>query len=361
VAAAISFARGAPSLDLVDVEALKAATIAALEQDPAGATAYGTAAGYGPLREWVAEQHGVAVGQVLLTNGSLQADALLFDNLLSPGDRVVVEHPTYDRTLLYLRRRGVELVPVALQQDGIDVGQLERLLAEGLRPKLVHTIPNHHNPAGFTLSMPKREKLLELAARYGFTILEDDPYLELSFDGTKLPTMRSLDPTVVLYVSSFSKLLCPGVRIGYLIASEELIGELLPVAANTYISPNMYAQATANAFCRSGALERGIGRVREALRRRAELLCEELSQALPAARFTPPKGGYFLWLELPDGVDSGRLVELAKERGVVCVPGTDFMLEGGERALRIAYSGVGEGEIKAGVARLAEAYRALAG
>src|SRR5579875_439123 len=356
----ISFARGAPSLDIVDVEGLKRAAQRALEEDPAGATAYGTAAGYGPLRQWIADRYGVSVEEVILTNGSLQADALLFDHLLSPGDTVVVEQPTYDRTLLYLRRRAIRLLGVELQVDGLNVERLEQLLAQGERPKLVHTIPNHHNPAGFTLSAAKRERLLELADRYRFKILEDDPYLELSFDGSQLPTMRSKRPDLVLYVSSFSKLLCPGVRIGYMIAPPELLKELLPVAANTYISPNMFAQATANAFCRSGALDGGLARVRQALRRRAELLCEELAQRLPEVAFTPPRGGYFLWVELPEGVDSGQLVQAAKERGVVCVPGSDFMLEGGERGLRLAYSGVSEGEIRSGVALLAEAYRSLA-
>jgi len=355
----ISFARGAPSLDLVDVEGLKAAVAKALEQDPAGATAYGTAAGYGPLRQWVADRYGVAVEEVMLTNGSLQADALLFSELLSPGDTVVVESPTYDRTLLYLRRRQLKVVAVEVEEDGLAVERLEELLAGGERPRLVHTIPNHHNPAGFTLSEAKRRRLVELAGRYGFTILEDDPYGELSFDGSKLPTLRSLDPTRVLYVSSFTKILCPGVRTGFLIAPKERIEELLPVAANTYISPNMFSEATANVYCRSEAFEAGIVRIREALARRAAVLCEELAARLPELRFTPPKGGYFLWVELPEGLDSTKLVAEAARRGVVCVPGTDFMLEGGERAFRIAYSGVSEEEIRQGVAHLADAYAAL--
>jgi len=360
MAEAISFARGAPSLDIVDVEGLRQAAIEALDHDPAGATAYGTALGYQPLREWVADRYEVSPQQVMLTNGSLQAVALLFNHLLDRGTEVVIEHPTYDRTLLYLRRLGARLHPVAMTEQGIDLDGLERLLEGGARPKLVHVIPNHQNPAGYTLSEAGRERLVELARRHSFTVLEDDPYRELSFDGTKPRTLRSRDPERVLYTSSFSKLICPGLRIGFLIAPAELVEEIAPVAANTYVSPNMFAEATANAFCRGPAFERAVERARAALARRATVLCEELAAQLPEAGFTAPGGGYFLWLTLPEGVDSTELVAEAKRRGVVCIPGTDFMVEGGERALRIAYSGVGEEEIRQGVARLAEAYRALA-
>src|SRR6266576_3066884 len=144
----ISFARGAPSLDIVDVAGLKDAAARAFANDPGGATAYGTAIGYVPLRRWIAEQHGVPEDNVLVTNGSMQADAFLFDTLVEPGDAVVVERPTYDRTLLGLRERGAEIVPVDLQPDGIDVEALAKLLEGGLRPKLAHIIPNFQNPAG---------------------------------------------------------------------------------------------------------------------------------------------------------------------------------------------------------------------
>ena len=144
----ISFARGAPSLDIVDVEGLKAAATRAFERDPAGTTAYGTAVGYGPLREWIANKHGVDTSQVIVTNGSMQADAFLFDHLVAPGDAVVVERPTYDRTLLGLRQRGADIRPIELEPDGIDVEGVGRLLSDGIRPKLAHVIPNFQNPAG---------------------------------------------------------------------------------------------------------------------------------------------------------------------------------------------------------------------
>src|SRR3954453_3150527 len=204
--ATISFARGAPSLDIVDVEGLSEAAARAFADDPAGTTAYGTSVGYVPLREWVAEQHGVDVDQVLVTNGSMQADAFLFQLLVGAGDPVVVESPTYDRTLLNLRNRGADIHMVELETDGIDVDELQRLLDDGLRPKLAHVIPNFQNPSGYTLSAPKRAKLLEQAAEFEFTIFEDDPYIAIRFEGDGLPTMLSQDGAgKVVYASSFSK------------------------------------------------------------------------------------------------------------------------------------------------------------
>src|SRR5215212_4842750 len=159
----ISFARGAPSLDIVDVEGLREASQQAFDKDPAGTVAYGTSVGYVPLREWIAEQHGVAVEQVLVTNGSMQADAFLFQLLVNPGDPVVLESPTYDRTLLNLRNREADVHMVELETDGIDTVGLRSLLETGVRPKLAHIIPNFQNPAGYTLRADKRTELLRLA------------------------------------------------------------------------------------------------------------------------------------------------------------------------------------------------------
>ena len=174
----ISFARGAPSLDIVDVQGLRDAAGRAFESDPGGTTAYGTSIGYPRLRAWIADRHGVEPERVLVTNGSMQADAFLFEHLVRPGDDVVVERPSYDRTLLSLRERGANLHAVELQPDGIDTEALARLLARRqARPKLAHIIPNFQNPAGYTLSLAKRQALLALAAQYGFFVFEDDPYV----------------------------------------------------------------------------------------------------------------------------------------------------------------------------------------
>jgi 2-aminoadipate transaminase len=359
VADTISFARGAPSVDIVDVEGLKTAAASAFSSDPGGMTAYGTSVGYLPLRAWIAERHQVEPSQVLVTNGSMQADAFLFDVLVEPGDTVVVECPTYDRTLLSLRTRGADVRMVELEPDGIDTAAVARLLAAGTRPKLAHIIPNFQNPAGYTLSAAKRERLLELAREHSFTIFEDDPYVSLRFEGQSLPTMLSMDPELIVYASSFSKTVCPGIRVGYLVGSEELIARIAKLATNTYISPSMVSQGIVNEFCRSGAVERSVETVRAALRERAQTLCDALTEQLPDAKFVAPEGGYFLWVDLPRGTDVAGLQKAAAARGVQFVKGTEFLLEGGESSLRLAYSGVTPTQIKDGIGRLAEAYEEI--
>jgi 2-aminoadipate transaminase len=358
--APISFARGAPSLDIVDVEGLRAAADRAFQNDPAGTTAYGTSIGYPPLRAWIAEKHGVAPEQVLVTNGSMQADAFLFEVLVEDGDVVVVEKPTYDRTLLSLRSRGADLRPVDLHEDGVDVAGVEALIAAGDVPRLAHLIPNFQNPAGYTLSLKKRHRLVTLVAEHGVTIFEDDPYVELRFSGDPLPTMLSLDEAGrVVYASSFSKTVCPGIRVGYLIGAEKLIARIAKLATNTYISPNMVAQSIVNEFCRGGSFETSIETVKTALGERSARLCDALERELPEARFIRPEGGYFLWVELPEGFDGEALFRAAAERGVQIVRGTDFLIEGGENAFRLAYSGVTVEQIDEGVARLADAVRSV--
>jgi DNA-binding transcriptional MocR family regulator len=356
----ISFARGAPSLDIVDVEGLREAAQMAFDNDPAGTTAYGTSVGYVPLREWIAEQHGVEVDQVLVTNGSMQADAFLFQLLVRTGDAVVVESPTYDRTLLNLRQREAEIHMVELETDGIDVTALERLLAGGCSPTLAHVIPNFQNPAGYTLSESKREGLLRLAAEHDFTLFEDDPYIAIRFEGESLPTMLSQDEAgKVVYASSFSKTVCPGIRVGYLVGPQAVIKQVQNIATNTYISPNMVAQSIVNQFCRSGRMDGAIETVKSALRDRRDALVAALERDIPEARFTPPQGGYFMWVELPEEVRVAELEAAAQERGVLFVKGTDFLMEGGENTLRLAFSGVTVQQIGEGVARLADALHSL--
>ena len=358
----ISFARGAPSLDIVDVDGLKAAAVRAFDADPAGVTAYGTSLGYPPLREWIAAKHGVPVDQVMLTNGSLQADAFLFDFLVKPGDHVVVEKPTYDRTLLNLRNLGAVVHQVTLEPDGISVTELRGLLEAGIRPKLAHIIPNYQNPAGVTLSEEKRHGLLALAEEFGFVIFEDDPYADIRFRGEALPSMLSLDTKgVVVHACSFTKTVCPGVRVGYLIGPPRVIDGIAKKATNTYISAGQVAQGIVHQFCVSGDIDRSIANVSQALGERAELLAQSVRARISGVRFTEPDGGYFLWVELPADVHVDKLLPEAATRGVAVVKGSDFLLEGGEHALRLAFSAVTVDEIDEGVRRLAEAIEAVRG
>ncbi|WP_026923250.1 PLP-dependent aminotransferase family protein [Glycomyces arizonensis] len=355
----ISFSRGAPSLDIVDTEGLKTAAAAALDTDPARVTGYGTSVGYPPLREWIAAKHEVEPENVLVTNGSMQADAFLFDDLVEAGAPVIVERPTYDRTLLGLRQRRGELHPVTVQADGLDVDELEAILKGGVRPSLAHIIPNFQNPAGVTLSGDKRRRLLQLAAEYDFTIFEDDPYLDIRFRGEQFPTMLSEDTQGrVVYASSFSKTVCPGLRTGYLVGPADLIGRIAKAATNTYIAPNMFAQATIHQFAQAGALDRSIATVKAALEERVDQLSASLRAHLPNAEFVVPDGGYFLWVDLGEGVDCEKVASAAADEGVQVVKGTDFVVEGGESCLRLAYSAVHVDRIDEGVRRLAKAVEA---
>jgi DNA-binding transcriptional MocR family regulator len=250
-------------------------------------------------------------------------------------------------------------VGAALEADGVDPAAVEAATADG-DVRLAHIIPNFHNPAGCTLSLEKRQRLVALAAEYDFVLFEDDPYVALRFEGESLPTMLSQDDAgKVVYASSFSKTVCPGIRVGYLVGPAALIKQIQGIATNTYISPNMVAQSIVNQFARSGRMDGAIATVKNALRDRRDAVVEALERELPEARFTPPSGGYFMWVELPEEVDVAELEPAAKERGVVFVKGTDFLLEGGANTLRLAYSGVTPEEIDTGITRLAEAVRSL--
>ncbi|HEV7482981.1 MAG TPA: PLP-dependent aminotransferase family protein [Solirubrobacterales bacterium] len=352
----ISFARGAPSADILPHEAVREAAARALESDWEKALSYGTGIGHPGLCEWIAERHdGLDASQVMVANGSLEGGAMLFEHLLSPGDRVVVEQPTYDRTLLLLQRLGVELVPVPLEADGLDLAAFEAALAAG-PIKLAHVIPNAHNPAGCTLSVAKRARLVELAAEHGFWIFEDDPYRELPFAGEPLETMLSLDGGgKVIHASSFSKTVSPGVRVGYLAGPAEEIAKLAKRANETYISPNMLAESIVLELCRSGALDRNIAFVKGELKARCDALVTALGEQIPEAEFVVPEGGYFLWLDLAAGTDATALLAASKADGATFVAGPDFMIEGGENSLRLSFAPVPADQAAEGVSRIAGA------
>jgi DNA-binding transcriptional MocR family regulator len=356
----ISFARGAPSADILPHEAVRDAAARALADDWEKALSYGTGIGHPGLCAWIAERHGgLDPAQVMVANGSLEAGAMLFEHLLSPGDRVVVEQPTYDRTLLLLQQLGVGLVPVPLESDGLDLAAFEAALADG-PVKLAHVIPNAHNPAGCTLSVAKRGRLVELAAEHGFWIFEDDPYRELPFEGEPLATMLSLDGAGrVVHASSFSRTVSPGVRVGYLAGPAEEIAKLAKKANETYISPNMLAESIVLDLCRSGELDRNIAFVQGELKARCDALVAALGEQIPEATFVVPEGGYFLWLDLAEGTDTAALLAEAKADGVSFVAGPDFMIDGGENSLRLSFAPVPAERMADGVSRIAAALARL--
>ena len=355
MAETISFARGAPSADLLPADAVREAAARALESDWKRALSYGTGRGHPGLAEWVAELHGVAPEQVMVTNGSMEAAARIFTHFVDPGDRVVVEQPSYDRTLLLLDRAGANRVGVHLEADGVDAESVAETTA-GVDTALAHVIPNFHNPAGCTLSEEKRRRLVALAAERGFYLFEDDPYRLISFEGPAGDTMLEMDEAGrVIHASSFSKTVSPGVRVGYLVGPPDEIAALAKRAGETFISPNMLAESIVWELCRSGALEENIAAVNAALRERRDALVGALREKIPEAEFVVPAGGYFLWLDLAEDVDSPELLEAAKAEGVTFVAGPDFMIEGGRNSLRLSFAPVTTEEIPEGIDRLGRA------
>jgi DNA-binding transcriptional MocR family regulator len=345
----ISFARGAPAPECLNVEELADCARAALEQDGVSILSYGPGGGYGPLRERLAAWHEVDPGRIVITSGSLQGFAFLAEQLVTPGSRVLVEAPTYDRPLKILKRLGAEIVGVPMDDEGLIPDELP----EG-DFAFLYTIPTFQNPSGRTLSVERRRRLAELANERGLLVLEDDPYGLVRYDGEALPSMFELaGGEQIAYCSSFSKTVAPGLRVGYLIVPRALAAELLPLAASTYITPGLVAQATLHEFLRRGLFESNLRRVCDLLRVRRDAMLEALEKHLGGvARWTRPEGGYFVWLELGDDVDAADLLSRAQEVGVTFVPGVDF---GGEpNTLRLAFSYVTADEVAEGVTRLAK-------
>ena len=355
----ISFARGAPSPDIIPVDAVRAAAAKTLEGDWQRALSYGSGRGHEGLAEWISGLHGVDPAHVMVTNGSMEGANMVIEQLIGEGDRVIVEQPTYDRTLALFRRAGAELVGAPLEDDGVDVEAVERACQDG-PVKLVHLIPNYQNPAGCTLSQEKKERMVALAEEHDFRIFEDDPYRLVSFDDPAGTTMLDMDQSGrVLHASSFSKTVSPGVRVGYLVGPESEIAQFAEYANSIYISPNMLAESVVWELCRSGALEENVAKVNTALRERRDALVEALESSIPEARFQPPAGGYFLWLELDDDIDTPKLLEKAKAAGAPFVAGPDFMISGGDSSLRLSFASVPTEEIPEGIDRIAKAMESL--
>lgn len=338
----VSFARGIPAPECIPVEELADCARAAVERDGETVLSYGPVGGYGPLREWIADRHAVDPARVLVTNGSLQGIAFLADRFA--GGRVLVEAPTYDRPLKLLAARGIQVDAIAMDDEGLDLDALEHELRNGSKPAFLYTIPTFQNPSGRTLSDDRRRTLVELARAHDLLVLEDDPYGLVRYEGEPPPTLFELDGgEQVIYSSSFSKTVAPGLRVGYFVLPDSLERELEALAVSTYITPVLIGEATVYEFLRRGNFEPNLERVRNLLGARRDAMLAALERELPAAQWSRPDGGYFVWLEL--------LREIEPSEGVTFVPGRDF---GGEpNAVRLAFSFVSPEEIDEGVRRLA--------
>src|SRR5215207_10698556 len=267
----ISFARGIPAPECLPVSELADCARAAVERDGRTILSYGPSPGYAPLREWLAERHGTDPARVLLSNGSLQGFVFLAQRL-APGRRVLVERPTYDRPLKILRELGAEVVPLAMDDEGLDPDALESALRDGEPPAFLYTIPTFQNPSGRTLSTERRRRVVELASARGVPVLEDDPYGLVRYEGEAPPSLYELSDGRVAYSSSFSKTVAPGIRVGYFILPTDLERELEATATATYITPALLGQAAVHEFVRRGSFEPNLERVRGLLRARRDAM-----------------------------------------------------------------------------------------
>ena len=355
--AVISFARGVPAPDCLPVEEIADCARAVVERDGKTILNYGPVGGYEPLREWVAARHGVQPSQVLITNGSLQGLSLIAGLLVEPGGSVLVEGPTYDRALHITARYQGRPVLVPTDDEGLDPDALE------LPAAFLYAIPTFQNPSGRTLSLERRQALASLAREGKVVILEDDPYSLVRYEGEPMPSLYELaEGEGVVYSFSFSKIVAPGLRVGYLVGSTELIGRLEDLAVQTYLTPALLPQATAFEFVARGLLDGNVDRVVGLLRERRDAMLEALEGEMPeGTSWSRPQGGYFTWLDFPEGTDAGALLATATERGVSFVKGSDFFPPGagGEASARLAFSFVSPGEVTAGVALLGGLLREL--
>ena len=353
----INFTRGVPANESFPIAELVDAATAILQSKGAAILQYGPSSGFQPLREWLAEWQKTPVDRVLTANGSLQLIEFLCFQMVKPGDVVFTESPTYDRTIGLLRRHGARIVGVSLEADGPNVEALERALETAV-PKFLYVIPDFQNPAGATCSLAKRRRIAELASKHGFLIVEDAPYRLLRYRGKEEPTLYELAPDRTLHMSSFTKLIAPGVRTGFMLGDPALIAKLAKVAEDTYISPGYVAQGITYEWCRRGLLPPQIERLKALYSPRLDACLAAVDKYLPAATATRPDGGFFLSLTLPESVTTAVVRAQAATRGLNLADGTAFFPDGGgERFLRLPFCALSAAEIDEGIRRLAESVK----
>ena len=368
----ISFAGGFPDSAMFDVDGIRAATERALTEEPGAALQYGATEGYQPLREQLSAfmaskgAQGVAPEQLIVTTGSQQALDLLGKTMIGPGDKVIVEGPTFLATIQCFRLYGAEVISAPIDGDGVQVDALEKLIAEH-RPKLVYLIPTFGNPSGATLSLERRKKVLELAVKYQTLLVEDDPYGDLYFGEAPPPSLLALSQEVpgsrdwLAHCGSLSKVLSPGLRVGWLIAPPELLAKAVMCKQFSDAHTSTFAQATAAQYLKAGRMPATLANVRAVYAERAQALCDALRQELgDAVEFVQPQGGLFVWLRLTGAggkqQDATALAKAAIEKGVAFVPGTPFFAQNPDPAtLRLSFATADVAKIREGVARLAQA------
>ena len=371
----ISFAGGFPDSAMFDVEGIREAVDGVLTDEPGDALQYGATEGYPALREQLAQfmaskgASGVAPQDLIVTTGSQQALDLIGKTLIDPGDKVIVEGPTFLATIQCFRLYGADLVSAPIDGNGVDVDRLEQLIAEH-RPKLVYLIPTFGNPSGAMLSLERRRRVLELAVKYQTVIVEDDPYGDLYFDAAPPPSLLALSSQVpgsrelLVHCGSLSKVLSPGLRVGWMIAPPELLARATMCKQFSDAHTSTFAQATAARYLKAGRMPATLARVRSVYAQRAGVMCEALRAELgDAVTFVEPRGGLFVWARLTGAggkVADGKLfAQKAIEQGVAFVPGAPFYCSRPDIAtLRLSFATAAPDKIREGMARLGRALAA---
>ena len=368
----ISFAGGFPDSAMFDVDGIQAAVNQALAEEPGAALQYGATEGYQPLREQLSAfmaskgAQGVAPESLIVTTGSQQALDLLGKTLISPGDKVIVEGPTFLATIQCFRLYGAELISAPIDGNGVQTDALEKLIVEH-RPKFVYLIPTFGNPSGAMLSLERRKKVLEMAVKYQTVVVEDDPYGDLYFGDAPPPSLLALSASVpgsrelLVHCGSLSKVLSPGLRVGWMIAPAELLAKATMCKQFSDAHTSTFAQATAAQYLKAGRMPATLAKVRAVYAERAQAMGDALRQQLgEAITFVQPQGGLFVWARLTGAGgkvgDGNVLAKRAIEQGVAFVPGTPFFCAHPDAAtLRLSFATVGVDKIREGVARLAQA------
>jgi 2-aminoadipate transaminase len=365
----ISFAGGLPAPEVFPIQRFEEACHKVLTQQAAVALQYGATEGYEPLRELIANnmaRYGIKakVENVLITSGSQQALDLIAKLLINRGDRILVESPTYLGALQAFDLMGAEYVTVPIDEDGLQTSEMERALRSG--PKFMYILPNFQNPGGTTLSRSRRDELVLLSDKYGIPIIEDDPYGQLRYEGEHIPPLVVLDRTNllrdngyllgnVIYLSTFSKVLAPGLRLGWIVAPPDVITHLVQLKQSTDLHTSSFTQMVAYEVARDGFMEEHVKLIRKVYKERRDAMLEALHDYFPSeVSWTHPHGGLFLWVTLPPGIDTMKLLDTALRQDVAFVPGDPFFPSGQETGshMRLNFSNARPEQIREGVRRL---------
>ena len=356
----ISLSAGNPAPDAFPVEAIREISEKLLRENPIGVLQYGVSEGYQPLRDtlkaYLKEKHGIGGDndELIIVSGAQQVMDLSAKSFLNEGDVLICEAPSFVGALNTFRSYNTELVGVTVQPDGMDMEELEKTLDENPRAKMIYTIPTFQNPTGRTLSLERRKKVAELAGRYGVIIAEDDPYRDLRYRGTDLPPIKSFDTEGwVVFMGSFSKVISPGLRVGYLAGDAGILRKCTVGKQSSDVHTANLNQAIVDQFLRRNLLPDHIARISAGYAAQCDRMLEHLASFPEGVRYTKPEGGLFIWAELPENISALCLLQKAIEKKVAFVPGTHFYTNGGhENTLRLNFSGSTPAQIDQGMETL---------